>query len=359
VGYYTAQGMAVMAAQARSLGFSLVFSAQDLPALEKRVKEESRSITANCNIKIFGKLEDPTQTKEFFEKTVGSAIVMEASSFQLSGGTSTGSYYDTMQAGMQLRARASYDELRSYTEGQAIVAFGEMVMSTEMYYSNPGHAKAMRVTRYVALPPPDDNIVKHASAITKVRDLMVHKTWTAAKADVKADTPDEINAVSKTYLDGRKKGTDPVKSGMGAIAGVYVLNNPDALNESDSGGAGSAPAPEPQKPPEKPAAAAPAPAAAAPPPAQQQGGGGPMSFFAKKKEGDAPAEPQKEQQAQATPTNWVDLVNQTTSSAAPPKTAEPPRVSLPPEIDGIIKNAGRNFKETLFKDNKEDEGAAE
>ena len=74
VGYYTASGMAVMAAQARSLGFSLVFSAQDLPALEKRIKEEARSITANCNIKIFGKLEDPTQTKDFFDKTVGQAL---------------------------------------------------------------------------------------------------------------------------------------------------------------------------------------------------------------------------------------------------------------------------------------------
>jgi intracellular multiplication protein IcmO len=74
VGYYTAQGMAVMAAQARSLGFCLVFSGQDLPAMKKRVREEAQSITANCNIKIFGKLEDPTETKDFFEKTVGSAV---------------------------------------------------------------------------------------------------------------------------------------------------------------------------------------------------------------------------------------------------------------------------------------------
>jgi intracellular multiplication protein IcmO len=45
VGYYTAQGMAVMAAQARSLGFCLVFSGQDLPAMKKRVREEANSIT--------------------------------------------------------------------------------------------------------------------------------------------------------------------------------------------------------------------------------------------------------------------------------------------------------------------------
>ena len=37
--------------------------------MKKRVREEAQSITANCNVKIFGKLEDPTETKEFFEKT--------------------------------------------------------------------------------------------------------------------------------------------------------------------------------------------------------------------------------------------------------------------------------------------------
>jgi len=85
VGYYVAEGMAVMAAQARSLGFSLVFAGQDLPAMKKRVREEANSITANCNIKLFGKLEDPTETKDFFEKTVGSAMVSEVSGFQMTG----------------------------------------------------------------------------------------------------------------------------------------------------------------------------------------------------------------------------------------------------------------------------------
>src|SRR5690606_30376137 len=70
VGYYTTQGMGVMAAQARSLGFCLVYAAQDLAALEKRVKEEAKSITGNCNIKIFGKLEDPMGSQDFFERTI-------------------------------------------------------------------------------------------------------------------------------------------------------------------------------------------------------------------------------------------------------------------------------------------------
>ena len=62
-------------AQARSLGFSAIFAGQDLPAFQKASKEEAASIGANTNIKICMKLEDPTETWEFFQKTAGEAYV--------------------------------------------------------------------------------------------------------------------------------------------------------------------------------------------------------------------------------------------------------------------------------------------
>ncbi len=181
VGYYTASGMAVMAAQARSLGFSLIFSGQDLPAMKKRVREEANSIVANCNIKIFGKLEDPTETKDFFEKTVGSGFFTEVSSFSMEGGGSMGSYFDSKQASVQLRPRASYDGLREFKEGEAVMCFAGVLYDTKIFYSNPGHAKAMRVTRFLGLAPPDNLTMRHAKTIRDLRDRMVHKSWTAKK----------------------------------------------------------------------------------------------------------------------------------------------------------------------------------
>lgn len=240
VGYYTAQGMAVMAAQARSLGFCLIYSAQDLPAMEKRVKEEARSITANCNIKIFGKLEDPTQTKEFFEKTVGSTLVMEASGFQLSGGSaSTGSYYDTKQAGLQIRARASYDALRGFKAGQACIAFSDMVIDTQIFYCAPGFAKAMRVQRFVALPPPDEQLLRNAPIITKVRDLLVNKTWTAHKAEPKTPVPDEIAAIVEALKYAEQGKLEGTQAGMAAVAGVHILHNPADLEAPSTAAAAS------------------------------------------------------------------------------------------------------------------------
>ncbi|MGQ0527684.1 MAG: TraM recognition domain-containing protein [Alphaproteobacteria bacterium] len=329
VGYYTAQGMAVMAAQARSLGFCLVFSGQDIPAMKKRVREEANSILANCNIKIFGKLEDPTETKEFFEKTVGSAIVTEVSGYQVSGGGR--SYFDTKQAGVQLRPRASYDGLRNFKEGEAVITFGAAVMDCNMFYSNPGHAKAMRVTRYMALPPPDDEIVKHAKEITALRDLMVSKTWSAERADVAAPMLEEIEALVKGYNLADKPGPDPISAGIAALIEVYGLTNRiEAPAEEPKSAEPQAPA----TPPPSPLAAKPSlPAKTATLPAE---GGNPLSFFTGKKSEGAAAP------ASALPS---------AKPATPPPAAKAPE--LPREIRTIIEDAAQSMKKALFKDEKD------
>ncbi|PCI96478.1 MAG: type IV secretion protein IcmO, partial [Alphaproteobacteria bacterium] len=257
VGYYVAEGMAVMAAQARSLGFSLVFAGQDLPAMKKRVREEALSITANCNIKLFGKLEDPTETKDFFEKTVGSAMVTEVSGFQMSGG---GSYHDTKQAGVQLRPRANYDKLRGFKEGQAIITFGETVVDCAIFYSNPGFAKAMRVTRFMTLPPSDDTIMKHASAITKLRDLMVNKTWTALRSDVAVETSPEIAALNDGFVKNNKPSVNPVDAGIASLIQIHAVSNEIPPPSEAVSGSGSTP--KTVAPPQKTQLATPKPAAA-------------------------------------------------------------------------------------------------
>ena len=201
VGYYTAQGMAVMAAQARSLGFSLVFAAQDMPALEKRVKEEARSITANCNIKLFGKLEDPTQTKEFFEKTVGQAMVTEVSGFERNQGGGAG-YMSSQNASVQVRARASYDGLKGFNEGRAICAFGKSVNEMQFYNADIGHAKAMRVHRFLPIPPPSEDALISLQQIDQVLKRFRNPKWNAEQPPLAMNA--DIGALARGFADGRK-----------------------------------------------------------------------------------------------------------------------------------------------------------
>ncbi|MGH1374871.1 MAG: TraM recognition domain-containing protein [Alphaproteobacteria bacterium] len=413
VGYYVAEGMAVMAAQARSLGFSLVFAGQDLPAMKKRVREEAQSITANCNIKLFGKLEDPTETKDFFEKTVGSAMVTEVSGFQMSGGSEFGAYHDTKQAGVQLRPRASYDELRGFKEGQAVITFGDTVVDCAVFYSNPGFAKAMRVTRYMALPPPDDSILKHANSITKLRDLMVNKTWTALRADVAIETSDEISALNDGFLKNNKESVNPVDAGIAALVTLHSLtseippasgNATAATGGTSSGGATpTAATATPQKPaapkpvtPAQPAQAAASPLAAqkpadivqaadkksaapsvfgAPPPktqpaAQPQQPAAPTTTENTKPKpsvfGAAPQTSEATPQP-ATPVTPTEAPKAETPSAKPsvfggapatptetPPAAPQQPTTTPPQDGDAIKQAAQDIKENLFGTYKKD-----
>lgn len=361
VGYYTAQGMAVMAAQARSLGFCLVFSGQDLPAMKKRVKEEANSITANCNIKIFGKLEDPTETKEFFEKTVGSAMVTEVSGFQMAGGSEMGSYFDTQQASVQLRPRASYEGLRGFKEGQAVITYGEVVVDCAVFYSNPGFAKAMRVTRFMALPPTDENMLKHANDITALRDLMVSKNWSAEKAEVAIETPPEIEALARGFKKFDKEGIDPIEAGIGAIVELHAINN--KIEDI-----AAPPAPVEQAAPPVPVAPAEVPAPIASPSSPTQtptktdteassGSASPMGFFSQGSEegGTTPPPPAHKDEAAANkqPQSYSDLTGGQEQPPQQPAVAAPaaePKKKLPKEIEDIIAEAAQKTKKAIFKD---------
>lgn len=326
VGYYTAEGMAVMAAQARSLGFSLVFSAQDLPALQKRVKEESRSITGNCNIKIFGKLSDPTDTKDYFERQAGKALIAQASSFQLHGGITAGGYIDTQSASIHAYERADYGDLKKLREGQAVMIFEGTVIDVQMFYCNPGHAKAMRVTRYLALPPPDEHLVKHAAQVTKLRDLMFHKTWTAEKSDVAADIPPVLESLIAGMKDGRRTFDDPVDQGIASLGAVHAKSYPEEAAEALKGdGAAQPHTPPPTAPIENLAAPS-----------------NPMGHFSNSP--DTAAVQTRDSVA------WDDLVKQEKTTQDVGTVSQ-----LDASVQKILKKSGENLRKMLLKNTDHDE----
>jgi intracellular multiplication protein IcmO len=321
VGYYAAQGMAVMAAQARSLGFCMIYSAQDLPALEKRVKEEARSIAANCNIKIFGKLEDPTQTKEFFEKTVGSSYVTEVSGFSTEGGSMTRSYSDTNQASVQDRGRASYDAVRGFGPGQTVVCFGESVVDVRFFYTNASHAKAMRVTRYLGLPPPDDAAQKHSKNVTALRDLMVKKGWTAIKSDVGIPTSPEIQALADAIKIAGDTDADPIDKGTFGLAAIYALSHPIDLNAPDT--------PEPSSLSVAPENNLSAPSATT---------ANPMGFFSKPGGFANTDTTSAAEETVQGPISYHDLLNR-----------PEPEVNIDEESKNVLEEAARKARESIFR----------
>ncbi len=76
LGYYFSDGIAVIFAQARSLGFCMIPAAQDLEKLtEGNRAPEAGAMMANAVTKIFMRIDDPKKTYEFVQGIVGKAKV--------------------------------------------------------------------------------------------------------------------------------------------------------------------------------------------------------------------------------------------------------------------------------------------
>ncbi len=158
-GYYAVKGFAVVPAQARSLGFSVIFAGQDLPAFEKASKEEAASIGANTNIKICMKLEDPMGTWEFFQKTAGEAYVTHVSGFQSESRGLMNSYLDNRGAQLEKRARIDLMDLKDQREGEAHIFFKSTIIRAKMFYANPKPVKAMRLNQFLKVEAPLDIVL--------------------------------------------------------------------------------------------------------------------------------------------------------------------------------------------------------
>jgi intracellular multiplication protein IcmO len=153
-GYYAVKGFAVVPAQARSLGFSVIFAGQDLPAFQKASKEEAASIGANTNIKICMKLEDPLETWEFFQKTAGESYVTKVDSFQTDAGSLLNNYMDARSASSEKRARVALQDLKDQREGEAHIFFKSKIVRAKMFFANPPPVEKMRLNQFLKVEPP-------------------------------------------------------------------------------------------------------------------------------------------------------------------------------------------------------------
>ncbi|TAK77215.1 MAG: phosphoesterase [Gammaproteobacteria bacterium] len=153
-GYYAVKGFAVVPAQARSLGFSVIFAGQDLPAFQKASKEEALSIGANTNIKICMKLEDPLETWDFFQKTAGESYVTKVDSFQTNAGSLLDNYMDSRSASSEKRQRIDLQDLKDQREGEAHIFFKSRIIRARMFFANPTAVEKMRLNQFLKVEPP-------------------------------------------------------------------------------------------------------------------------------------------------------------------------------------------------------------
>ncbi|STX28146.1 protein IcmO (DotL) [Legionella beliardensis] len=225
-GYYAVQGFAVVPAQARSLGFSAIFAGQDLPAFQKASKEEAASIGANTNIKICMKLEDPTETWDFFTKTAGEAYVTKVDSFQTKETSIANSYMDTKSSSFEKRARIDLLDLKEQTEGEAHIFFKSKIVRARMFYANPKPVKKLKLNQFLKVEPPADDYLaklqKQLSGFQRILDsgdLSINKNLES----------EEITLITKALHESTV--AEPIERGVAALLAYHGHNELPPLEE--------------------------------------------------------------------------------------------------------------------------------
>jgi len=223
-GYYAVQGFAVVPAQARSLGFSVIFAGQDLPAFQKASKEEAASIGANTNIKICMKLEDPLETWDFFTKTAGEAYVTKVDSFQTKEGGVSNTYQDAKSSSFERRARIDLLDLKEQTEGEAHIFFKSQVVRARMFYANPKSVARLKVNQFLKVEPPSDVYLKKLMTQAKsFQDALEGDDLTIRVALKDDEVPQIAQFVRESDV------TDPMERGVAALLAFHKRNEPEEV----------------------------------------------------------------------------------------------------------------------------------
>jgi intracellular multiplication protein IcmO len=220
-GYYAVKGFAVVPAQARSLGFSVIFAGQDLPAFQKASKEEAASIGANTNIKICMKLEDPQETWEFFSKTAGESYVTKVDSFQTNAQSILNNYMDSRSASSEKRARIDLQDLKDQREGEAHIFFKSKIIRATMFYANPPPAERMRMNHFLKVEPP---IGRTLLDLEQRLDRFMHlmQAGEAVFAETAQDEAEEVKIISDVMR--QSLDTNPIERGVSALLAFHNRN---------------------------------------------------------------------------------------------------------------------------------------
>lgn len=222
-GYYAVKGFAVVPAQARSLGFSVIFAGQDLPAFQKASKEEAASIGANTNIKICMKLEDPMETWEFFHKTAGESYVTKVDSFQTNAGSLLNNYMDSRSASSEKRQRVDLLDLKEQREGEAHIFFKSKIVRATMFFANPKPAPKMKINQFLKVEAPsgrtlldlDDRIAQLDSFVNSGEVLELH-----------GDESEEIQIVAD--LMASEENANPIEKALSVLMAYHGRHTAEA-----------------------------------------------------------------------------------------------------------------------------------
>ncbi|MHA6346938.1 TraM recognition domain-containing protein [Roseivivax sp. CAU 1761] len=242
VGYYTVEGMALMAAQARSLGFTMVYASRDIPAMKRLNEKEAASIIANTNTKIFMRSEEAETTGKLAVEAGGKGLKAQTGGFQGKAGELGVGYSDQMDARIEATDRVNWTELKAQTEGMMHVMFQDKVVRAKSFYANPEGAVdnkklKLRANHFIKVPKPDHEDLERARRLPEIAakmmsDEFIQKNRESAEASIKEArlSKDRIASAVKEFDYMIKERNKPADAGACAVAAI-IHEQSEALQD--------------------------------------------------------------------------------------------------------------------------------
>lgn len=201
IGYYYALGLAVMYAQARSLGFMMIAAVQDVQALKRgEAGEESASLIANTKIKWSLALEDPEDTYELIQKAGGQAYYSVLNGHETTDAGLYTAYSQQVNVNYEKQDRIELTDLKSLNAGEGILIFQDSVVPTNSFYIDDKDKKSsklsLRINRFVQIERPMAKFLSRYGLGQELKKQRNYKNilqiFKSGKGEIKNDINDEL-----------------------------------------------------------------------------------------------------------------------------------------------------------------------
>ncbi|KWT65025.1 MULTISPECIES: type IV secretion system DNA-binding domain-containing protein [unclassified Variovorax] len=188
LGYYFSDGIAVMFAQARSLGMSMIAAAQDIEKLTEGSRaSEAGAMLANAVAKYFMRIDDAQKTQKLISDYVGKARVAVYNQYALNAG----GFRRDMALSVETVERVTIDDMQSMKTGQGLInTRGKTFGIAGFYvgdYLDKYKMKTFRLNRFLQVRPVSmaeveanaikaDALEDKVSKGLKLIDMLTYKT---------------------------------------------------------------------------------------------------------------------------------------------------------------------------------------
>ncbi|UQR62989.1 TraG/TraD/VirD4 family protein [Bradyrhizobium sp. C-145] len=204
--------MAIMAAQGRSLGFSLVFATQDIPAMLRENDKEAKSIIANTTTKIFMRVEELEQTAKLAQDSGGKGMKAQVGGFSGRAGEFNTAYADNMEARLEMVDRISTLDLRALGVGEAYVTWHDQYFKVKTFHAFPEGQYGkdlpklqLRVNHFIPVQRPNPADVKKEETLPLIAEKLADPRFAQIVEQRARDARGEIEKAVANKKDPTKQ----------------------------------------------------------------------------------------------------------------------------------------------------------